>query len=86
MNELTANTLYLLHVLIIWGGGVWQARYIFANRSAEDITLVWVVCLLVSELMALPRAIKSQYLVWKACYIVATILIAVLLLGVIMYG
>ncbi len=83
--EVIRDWLYLSHALIIWGGGIYQIVHIFVNKSAKDITLLWVLCLLYAELVALPRAIHSEYWVWKICHIVGAILITLLLVAVILY-
>lgn len=86
MNEHKADALYMIHALTIWGGSIWQICHVFSNKSAEDITLVWMICLFISELVALPRCLKSKYLVWKLCHCVASVLIGILLIGIILYG
>ena len=84
-KEILVNILYFGHALVIWSGTIWQIIYVFEEQSARDITLFWMSCILLSELLALPRAIKSEYFVWKACHIVAVILVSILLIGVILY-
>ena len=85
MTQGMKNRLYLGHALIIWAGGLYQIIHIFHYKSAEDITLFWVGCLLASELLALPRAFDSLFLVWKACHVISAVLITLLLMGVILY-
>ena len=80
------NLLYIGHALIVWIGGSFQIHHVFSTRSAEDVTLVWAVCLLVSELIALPRCVHSPFWVWRWCHIIGAILTAILLGGVITYG
>ena len=77
--------LYLGHALIVWGGGIWQIIHVFKTKSVEDIALAWIACLLVSEMMALPRAVRSEYWVWGLCHIVGSILLTILLVGVLIY-
>ena len=84
-RESLVNILYIGHALIVWSGTIWQTVYVFREQSAKDITLFWIGCILLSELLALPRAVKSDYLVWKACHIISAILILILLVGVILY-
>ena len=84
-KELLFNALYVCHALIVWAGTIWQIGYVFKNQRAEDITVFWMTCLLLGELLALPRAIESDYIVWKACHIVASILVSVLFIGVMTY-
>lgn len=86
MTQRVKDWLYMLHALIVWGGGSWQILHVYSHRSAEDITLVWVTCLLLSELVALPRAFDSPFWVWKLCHVVSTILIGILLVGIVLYG
>lgn len=85
-KEKLYNRLYIGHALIIWAGSINQIIHIFAHQSAQDITVLWIACLLGSELLALPRSLKSHYWVWGMCHAVSTILVATLLTGVILYG
>ena len=80
------NYMYLAHALVVWAGGTNQIIYVFTEKSAQDITIFWIACLLFSEFLALPRAIDSPYIVWKLCHVISSILIATLLAGVIIYG
>ena len=86
LSERAKNWLYMGHSFIIWAGSLEQIWHIWAYRSAQDLTLFWIVCLFASELVALPRALASQYWVWKLCHIVGSCLMVALLLGVIKYG
>jgi hypothetical protein len=74
------------HVSVIWIGSSYQVYYVFSNRTAENITKLWVLCLLYAQIAALPRCLKSEYLVWKLCHIVGAILMTALTVGVILYG
>lgn len=74
------------HSGVVWGGGIWQIIHVFSHKSAQDLTLVWIGCLLASELAALPRAIDSPYWVWRLCHVVSSVLVGILLAGVILYG
>ena len=80
------NFLYIGHSVVVWSGSTWQLVHIFSAKSAKDITLFWVACLLLSEFLALPRALKSHYWVWGLCHVVSTSLLFVLLLSVVLYG
>lgn len=84
-KERLYDALYVGHALIIWAGSINQIAHIFVHQSAQDITVLWIACLLASELLALPRALKSHYWVWGACHCVSSVLIAILLMGVILY-
>lgn len=85
MNELTVNLLYMAHAIVIWAGSIQEIYHIFKGRSAKDVTVFWICCLLLSEVMALPRAWTSGYWVWWACHIGGVILLAVMLFGVVKY-
>lgn len=85
ISERFKDYTYILHALIIWGASMPQIIHVYKEQSAEDILWYWIGGLLLSELLALPRAFGSPYLVWKACHVVSTILIGVLLAGVIIY-
>lgn len=80
------NWLYMAHAFVIWIGVIYQIIYVYSHKSATDITVIWMVCLLLGELFALPRALDSPYWAWKLCHLVAFGLLAVLLSGVILYG
>ena len=85
MSERTKDFLYMVHAFVVWVGGSHQIFTVFSHRSAQDISLVWIACLLISELTALPRCFGSEFWVWKACHVVSSVLIAILLTGVVMY-
>lgn len=85
-RESLLNGFYLLHAIIVWSGLAWQMRHIYIVRSAKDITLFWIICLLIAEVSALPLACSSRYRMWRLCHIVALILITILLVGVLRYG
>ena len=86
MKQWHKDILYLFHASIIWLGGIFQIVYVFQHKSAQDITLFWVACLLIAELIALPRACDSKYKVWKLCHVIGAVLIGILLVGVWLYG
>jgi len=86
LNEALRNGLYLGHAIIIWSGAIWQIMHVFTYQSAQDITHFWVTCLLIAELLALPRALSSPYKVWKICHIGGVALLAILLVGVFKYN
>ena len=79
------DLLYILHSSVSWIGSAKQIHYIYTHKSAQDLTVFWVVCLLLSELLALPRALTSGYWAWWLCHIVSTGLMAALLVGAILY-
>ena len=85
MKQRLEDILYLGHAGIIWLGGIFQIIHVFKYQSAQDITLFWVGCLLIAELIALPRACDSKYWVWSVCHIGGAILMALLLVGVWLY-
>lgn len=78
--------LYWLHTWLAWGGASWQIAHIYSHQSAQDITLVWAVMLLLKQLVAIPESVKSGHLIWKWCHRVGAVLFAVLLVGVILWG
>ena len=78
--------LYGFHAGIVWSGLAWQIRHIYLAQSAKDVTLFWIICLLIAEISALPLACSSKYRVWKLCHIVATCLMIILLVGVCRFG
>jgi len=86
MNETLFDALYIAHAGIIWTGSIREIAHIYKKRSARDITKFWIVCLLMAEMLALPRALTSGYAVWGICHIVSACLIAVLLVGVWRFG
>ena len=79
------DILYMAHALIIWVGSLREIYHIFKARSARDVTIFWVACLLSAEILALPRSLTSDYWVWYVCHIVGAILTGILLFGVIKY-
>ena len=83
--EALYDWLYVLHALIVWAGSIRQLCYIFKHKKARDITLFWIVCILMSELLALPRSLTSGYWVWGVCHIISSILVVLLLIGIIKY-
>ena len=86
MSENLANALYLLHALVTWGGGIRELYHILKCRSARDVKLSWISCLVFAEFLALPRAFSSCYWVWMLCHVVATILLIILWVAVFKYG
>ena len=76
----------MFHAYFVWAGLISQIVHIFRYQSAQDIMWYMVLGLLLSEFVALPRAVDSQYWVWKLCHKVSAGLVAVLLAGVILYG
>lgn len=85
-RELRDNVLYGGHAGIVWSGTSYQIYHVFSNQSAQDVTIFWIIAMLIGEAIALPRACHSPYKVWRLCHWVALGLISVLLIGVVMYG
>lgn len=79
------NWLYLIHAFVGWVGAGHQLALILITRSAADLSILWLSCLLFAELTALPRAFTSKYWVWKLCHAVKTPLLVGLLVVAIMY-
>ena len=85
-KEKLYNGLYICHATVVWAGSITQIYHIYAHKSAQDVTLFWIACILLAEFLALPRALKSPFWVWKMCHLVAIVLITILLTGVVLYG
>jgi len=86
MRELILDILYIGHIVIVWTGGIYQVAHVYINQRATDITLLWVWCLLVSKVIALPRAWESKHGVWKVCHIGSLVIIGALVVGKMLYG
>ena len=78
------NWLYILGLLIVWFGNFAQIHKTIKSKSADDISLVWVVALVVSIGMRSFRAIWSTYWVWGFTYIISFV-IMIIFLGVVIY-
>ena len=86
MKEKTKTQFYLGHIVIAWGGILWQIVHIYGHKSAIDLTMVWVIALVLKEMFAVPLSTSSPYKVWGWHHSVSLFLVIVLLIGVIVYG
>jgi uncharacterized protein with PQ loop repeat len=75
---------YLLGLLVVWYGNAKQVIQICKTKSTRSFSLQWIVALVVSIGIRLPRAWFSDYWVWQWGYTVSFTL-ALALLGVLIY-
>jgi len=56
---------YLIGTLVCQAGGVAQIVKIFQTKSVDDFSFFWLLALIVTAVMTLPRALGSSFWVWK---------------------
>ena len=70
---------YLLGLLVIWWGNIFQILKIRRTRSTKSFSMGWIIALVISIGIRLPRAWTSEYWVWGYGYLISFALCLILL-------
>ena len=70
--------LYLSGMLIVWYGNGRQIYKLIQTKSTKSFDIGWVMALLVSFIIRLPRALSSEYWVWGLSYLISITMMAIM--------
>lgn len=84
-KEKLRNWLYLIGTLICQVGGVAQIVKIHQTQSVDDFSFFWLLALVMTAIMTLPRALSSPFWVWKVSRGLHMIVTTILFISYIMY-
>ena len=79
------DILYLVGLLVVWAGNTQQILRVIKTRSTKSISIFWIIAILVSIGIRLPRAVTSTYWVWQIGYVISFIICLVLVLIIVYY-
>lgn len=82
---MTLDILYIIGLLVIWYGNIRQIEKVVSTKSTKSISIHWIVAILLSIAIRLPRAVTSEYWAWCAGYIISFVICALLVAAVIIY-
>lgn len=85
-REKVYNWLYLAGTGAVHYGATLQIIKLFTTKSAEDLSLWWMVFLFLGHSLHLPRSVSSRFGVWKLNCLLGMSLIAVMIIGILLYG
>ena len=81
---MTLDWLYIFGLLIVWWGNFAQIQKIIKTKSTKSLSLTWLLCLTVSIIIRIPRAVTSTYWAWSISYVISLV-IMLIFLGVVIY-
>ena len=72
------DVLYTIGLLVVWYGNIRQACRVVKTKSTRSLHLHLFWAMLFSITIRLPRAVTSDYWVWKYGYMISFVLMLVL--------
>ena len=79
------DILYLAGLLVVWFGNAHQIYKMHKTKSTRSISFFWIIAILLSIAIRLPRAVSSTYWVWQSGYIISFLICLALVVTAVFY-